>query len=260
MNPSPYRTPYRPTGWRAWKQRLPADFPWVTAIIGLVTVLVFIAQVLSEALTGVDWPVQWGIKYTPLIVQYHQYWRLLTPMLLHGGIIHIGLNMWGLYVLGPTLEKLMGWWRFLLLYLLSAYAGNVLSTVFTLAPSLGASTAVFGLLGAYLVVFYTNAHYLGSAARSMVQQALLWIVINLVWSLQSGIDMWGHVGGLLGGMLFALMGGPRWRDFGGKAYDYGAAWLSLRDRRPYRDVVIGAVVTFAVFTAVLVIHYPQVLP
>ena len=255
MNSAPSRK-----GWQAWKRRISADFPWVSATIGALTILVFLAQILSEAITGIDWPVHWGIKYTPLIVEYHQYWRLLTPMLLHGGVLHIGLNMWGLYVLGPNLERLLGPWRFALLYLLSAYAGNALSTAFSQAPSLGASTAIFGLLGAYLVVFYTNQDYLGNVARSATQQALFWIAINLVWSLQGGIDLWGHLGGLLGGMLFSLMGGPRWADSGGKVYDYGAALLSMRDHRPYRDVFLGAVVTFAAFTAVMVVRYPQILP
>ena len=259
MNSSPY-TPYTPPRRRSWRRRIPPNFPWVSALIGGITVLVFLFQVLTEALLGVDLPVAWGIKYTPLIVQYHQYWRLLTPMFLHGGILHIGLNMWGLYVLGPEMERFLGPWRFALLYVVSAYAGNALSTALTPAPSLGASTAIFGLLGAYLVVFYTNQHYLGGAARSIVRQALFWIGVNLVWSLQSGIDMWGHVGGLLGGMLFSLLGGPRWGDFGGKVYDYGAAYFALRDHRPYAHVFWAAVVTVLVFTLVVVVRYPQVLP
>ena len=240
--------------------RILSDLPPVSTTIGALTILVFLAQILSEAITGMDWPVHWGVKYTPLIVENHQYWRLLTPALLHGGLLHIGLNMWGLYVLGPTLERLLGPWRFALLYLLGAYAGNALSTAFSQAPSLGASTAIFGLLGAYLVVFYTNQDYLGNIARGATRQALFWIMVNLVWSMQGNIDMWGHVGGLLGGMLFSLMGGPRWGDFGGKVYDYGAAVLRLRDHRPYRDVFLGAVLTFTAFTAVIVVRYPQVLP
>ncbi len=261
MSYTPYQPPRRARGWQAWKQRLPADFPWVSALIGAVTVLVYLLQILSEALTGVDWPVLWGVKYTSLIVEAHQYWRLLTPVFLHGGLMHIGLNMWGLYVLGPSLERLLGPWRFALLYFISAYAGNAVSTVFTPQASLGASTAIFGLLGAYLVVFYTNQDYLGNTARSVASQALFWIVVNLLWSvMQSGIDLWGHVGGLLGGMLFSLLAGPRWGDIGGKVYDYGAAYFSLRDHRPYRDVFLGAVITVAVFTAMLVVRYPQVLP
>ncbi|NPA92123.1 MAG: rhomboid family intramembrane serine protease [Chloroflexi bacterium] len=261
MSYTPYQAPKPARGWRAWKRRLPADFPWVSATIGAVTVLVYLLQVLSEAIFGVDLPVVWGVKYTPLIVESHQYWRLLTPVFLHGGLMHIGLNMWGLYVLGPSLERLLGPWRFALLYFISAYTGNVVSTAFTPAPSLGASTAIFGLLGAYLVVFYTNQDYLGNAARNVVSQAVFWIGVNLLWSvLQSDIDLWGHTGGLLGGMLFSLLAGPRWGDIGGKVYDYGAAYFSLRDHRPYRDVFLGAVITVVVFTVVLVARYPQVLP
>ena len=263
MNQTPY-TPYTPrpprrTGLRGWLQRLPPDTPWVSLAIGGFTVLVFLLQVLSQAWTGIDWLVQWGVKYTPFIVNYHEYWRLLTPVFLHAGILHIGLNMWGLLVLGPSLERFLGPWRFALLYFISAYTGNALSTAFTPAASLGASTAIFGLLGAYLVIFYANQHYLGNMASNVVKQALFWIVVNLLWSFQSSIDMWGHVGGLLGGMLFSIMAGPQWGDFGGKVYDYGAAYFSLRDHRPYRSVFIGALVTFLVFTAIIAVRFPQFL-
>jgi len=228
---------------------------WVTYAIAGFTTLVFIAQFLSELITGYDWPAVWGIKQNTLIVVYHQYWRLITPVFLHAGLLHIGLNLWGLFVLGPTLEKLIGHWRFALLYFIAAYTGNVMSLAFTKAPSLGASTAIFGLLGAYLVIFYMNQPYLGEAARSTVTQALFWILVNLVWSLQSGIDMWGHIGGLLGGMMFSVGGGPLWSDIGGKVYDYGAVYFALRDHRPYRSVILSAVATVVLFTIVAIVRY-----
>ncbi len=243
-----------------WRRLLPPDFPWVSALLGGLTVLVYLGQVLSEMIFGVDFLALWGVKFSPWIIQQHQYWRLLTPMFLHAGLIHIGLNMWGLYVLGPTLEQLLGPWRFALLYFVSAYAGNALSTLLSSGASLGASTAIFGLLGAYFVIFYVNRDYLGAYARHAANQALFWIVVNLVWSLQGRIDLWGHVGGLLGGALFSLMGGPVWADFGGKVYDYGARLLALRDHRPYRDVVLAALVTVGVFSGLLIWRYPQILP
>lgn len=229
--------------------------PWVTYAIAGFTTLVFIAQFVSEAFTGYDWPALWGMKENTLIVVYHQYWRLITPVFLHAGILHIGLNLWGLFVLGPMLEKLIGHWRFALLYFLGAYTGNIMSLALTKAPSLGASTAIFGLLGAYLVIFYMNQPYLGDSARSIVMQALFWIVVNLVWSLQSGIDMWGHIGGLLGGMLFSVGGGPLWSDVRGKVYDYGAIYFSMRDHRPYWAVAASALLTAFLFTAIAIFRY-----
>ncbi len=97
---------------------------------------------LSENLLGTDILLLYGAKINELISQ-GQFWRLLTPMLLHGSMLHIVFNMYALYVIGPGLEVHYGHLRFLMLYLLAGFAGNVVS--FTLTPSPpGASTAIFG--------------------------------------------------------------------------------------------------------------------
>ncbi len=80
-----------------------------------------------------------------------------------GGIIHIGLNMYALYILGRDVESLFGHGRFVLLYLLSAFGGNVLSFAFSEAISVGASTAIFGLIGAQAVFIGKNRKFLATA-------------------------------------------------------------------------------------------------
>jgi rhomboid protease GluP len=116
--------------------------------------------------------------------------------------------MYALYNIGPQLERHYGHWRYLALYVLSGFAGNVASFVMSPYPSLGSSTAIFGLLGAEGVFLYQNREWFGSGARRALNNVITIAVINLIIGLSPGIDNWGHMGGLIGGTLFAWLGGP----------------------------------------------------
>jgi len=136
------------------------------------------------------------------------YWQLLTSAFTHLEVWHIGFNMLALWVLGPQLELAIGRTRFIALYLLSALAGSTLVywASFEYGATLGASGAVFGLMGALLVVAYK--------VKADVQQILIWIGINAVLTFTIAHISWqGHVGGLLGGMVIAaiLVYAPRRR-------------------------------------------------
>ncbi|MBN2549785.1 MAG: rhomboid family intramembrane serine protease [Anaerolineales bacterium] len=183
--------------------------PVVTYVLMGFTILVFLLQIASQFFFGgADFPAAIGLKANEAILQ-GQLWRLITPILLHGSILHIAFNMYALQAFGPGLEFHYGRWRFLLLYLLAGFAGNVTSFLFTIEPSLGSSTAIFGLLGAESVFLYQNRELFGkSAQRALINIAVI-AGANLVIGLSPGIDNWGHVGGLLGGGLFALWAGPR---------------------------------------------------
>jgi len=186
----------------------------VTYILLGVTVGVFVLQFLSQMLLGVDYPAALGMKVNDWIVK-GELWRLITPMFLHGSILHIGFNMYALYILGPGLENQYGHTRYLILYLLAGFAGNVVSFLFSTAPSLGSSTAIFGLLGAEGVFFYRNRDTFGAPAQRALMNILVIGVINLVIGMSPGIDNWGHIGGLAGGTLFAWFAGPLYRLEGG---------------------------------------------
>ncbi len=175
-----------------------------------MTIIVFILQYVTEYLTGIDYPAALGVKANDLIVQ-GQLWRLFTPMLLHGSILHIAFNMYALYAIGPGLERYYGRSRYLLLYILAGFTGNVASFLISPQSSLGASTAIFGLLGAEGVFLYQNRQLFGPAARRSLTNVIVIAVLNLAISLSPGIDLWGHVGGLIGGSLFAWLAGPRFR-------------------------------------------------
>jgi rhomboid protease GluP len=122
--------------------------------------------------------------------------------------------MYALFYIGPMLERFYGRRRYLGLYVLSGFAGNVISFMFSPYQSLGSSTSIFGLLGAEGVLIYQNREIFGNIARRALSQVVIIAVINLIIGLTPGIDNWGHIGGLIGGTLFAWFGGPILERFG----------------------------------------------
>lgn len=194
--------------------RLPQRTPFVTyAIIGL-TVLIFLLQLITEDPRLViastrcgDLAACLGMKVNSLILA-GQWWRFITPVLLHGSLLHIGFNMYALYVLGPEMERHFGHLPFLLLYIASGFSGVVASFLLTENASLGASTAVFGLMAAQGVFVYLNRKLFGQRGQAMLRSIAQIALINLLIGLTPGIDNWGHIGGLLGGVLFAYVASP----------------------------------------------------
>jgi membrane associated rhomboid family serine protease len=132
-------------------------------------------------------------------VAHGDYWRLITAAFLHYGPLHLGLNMLALYWFGTPVEHYLGRARFLLVYLVSGLAGSAGALIVTPnTPTVGASGAIFGILGAALVLERQRAYVLGGSAMGV-------IAINLVFSFTfSNISIGGHIGGLIGGALCML--------------------------------------------------------
>lgn len=222
---------------------MPQSAPYVTYSIIGVTVVFYLLQLASEFLLGGDLPAALLLKSNQAI-RDGQLWRLFTPALLHGSITHIGFNMYALLSFGTTLERHFGHGRFFLLYVLGAFAGNVASFLFSDANSLGASTAIFGLLGAEAIFLVQNRKLFAGQFRGAIGNIIFIAAINLfiIGSLP-GIDNWGHIGGLLGGLMFTSLAGPLWEIEG------IAPTLQLVDQRPVRDVLVGAATVVLVFGA-----------
>jgi membrane associated rhomboid family serine protease len=128
------------------------------------------------------------------------YWTLMSSAFMHGSFLHIAFNMYVLWIMGPTLERVLGHSRFIALYLLAAFGGAVASYAFSdfRSVSVGASGAIFGLMGAFVVA--------GRRLRYDVTQVLVLLGINLVFGfLQPGIDWRAHIGGLVVGALVAAI-------------------------------------------------------
>jgi rhomboid protease GluP len=227
--------------------KMPGVKPYVSYSLLGITIAVYILQEASTFMWGQDWPALLGLKVNDLI-QQGEYWRLISPVLLHGSILHIAFNMYALSAFGPGLERFFGHWRFLVLYLLSGFAGNVMSFVFSAAPSLGSSTAIFGLLAAEGVFLYQNREFykmFGRDTRRALTNILTVAGINLIIGLSPGIDNWGHIGGLLGGVCFAWFAGPVLHLNG----NFPA--LTVQDQREDRQVILTGLITGLVFVAIV---------
>jgi rhomboid protease GluP len=146
--------------------------------------------------------ITYGAKDNDLMIQ-GQYWRFITPIFLHANLLHVGLNMLNFFVLGIFLERLVGHLRFLLIYLLTGVISIIASFYFMPQEiSVGASGAIFGLVGAYSVFVLTHRR----AFRNNGYPALLWLVLIIGVNLSIGlfipnVDNYAHLGGLLSGCL-----------------------------------------------------------
>lgn len=234
--PAPQPAPPRPV-----YVEMPNAAPYVTYTIIGVTVLFYLLQLASQFLLQGDLPAALLLKSNQAI-RDGQLWRLFTPVLLHGSIAHIGFNMYALFSFGISLERHFGHGRFFLLYLLGGFAGNVASFMFSDANSLGASTAIFGLLGAEGIFLLQNRKLFAGQFRSAIGNIIFIAAINLfIIGSMPGIDNWGHIGGLLGGLMFTWFAGPQWEIEG------IAPALRLEDQRPAHEVFIGAALVILVF-------------
>ena len=174
--------------------------PFVTYILIALCIIMFVV-------TGGGYSTQKLIHFganVGLLVKLGQYYRLVTCMFLHAGIMHILLNMYSLFIVGPRVEDFFGKWKFILIYFLSGISGSLLSVGLNGdVVSVGASGAIFGLFGALVYFGYSYRGYIGAMVKSQIVPV---VAYNLVMGfLIPGIDMWGHIGGLVGGLMVANM-------------------------------------------------------
>jgi len=236
---------------------MPSSVPYVTYSIVGVTTVFYLLQVASVYFFGyantasqIDWLELYGARIN-VAIRAGELWRLLTPALLHASVPHILFNMYALVVFGVGLERNFGHWRYLTLYVLGAFTGNVLSFLLSSGYSVGASTAIFGLIGAEGIFLYQNRKMFGSQFGRAIGNIVFIVAINLLLDLTPGIDIWGHIGGLLGGLIFTFFAGPRFEVEG----IYPA--LHLVDTREAREVLTGAaavILIFGVLTMIGIFH------
>jgi membrane associated rhomboid family serine protease len=174
----------------------------VTKALVAINVAVYVAELVTGGgVNGTGSTIYLhGVLYGPLVEQ-GDWWRLLTAAFLHYGPVHLILNMVGLYWFGSLLEERIGAARYLMLYLVSGLAGSAGALLWSngfLTPTVGASGAIFGILGAGLVLERQRDYVFGGSAMGV-------IVINFVLTFSiSSISKGGHIGGLVGGILCAL--------------------------------------------------------
>lgn len=167
----------------------------VTYVLMAICTLIYILQIFFPSLTALG-----AVNGT--LVRSGQVYRLVTGMFMHGSIWHLLCNMYSLYVIGCATENYFGKNKFLLIYLVSGIIGSMFSCIFNTGWSLGASGAIFGLMGALCYFGYYYRLYMGKALYSEIIPV---IILNLALSLiVSNIDFYAHVGGLIGGVFITM--------------------------------------------------------
>lgn len=177
-----------------------------TKMIIAINILVYIWMVIKTghflSFTNFD-VLRFGAN-SLAFVKSGEIYRILAAAFIHGGLIHLLVNMYSLAVIGSQVESFIGKWKFVVIYFISAICGNLLSLIFlknAFQPSVGASGAIFGLMGSLLYFGYHYRLYLSDAIKNQIVPI---IILNLVISFAfSNIDAAAHIGGLIGGYLTA---------------------------------------------------------
>jgi len=143
-------------------------------------------------------------------VRNGEYYRLITSMFLHGDLIHLIFNSYALYIFGSQIESYFGKIKYIIIYLFSGIVGSLLSITLSDTASIGASGAIFGLMGSLLYFGYHYRVYLGTTLKS---QLIPLIVLNLMYGFMvPGIDNFAHIGGLIGGVLITSSIGVKYKE------------------------------------------------
>jgi len=197
-----------------WMRQQSGSMAVTQGIFG-INVAVFIAMSLAVGVTlfgDKAWgelSLRMGSNYGPYTVS-GQWWRLLASVFIHGGLVHLGFNMWCLWNLGELAESVYGHWTFAAVYLVCGLGGSLGSLIWHASdpvPSVGASGAIFGIAGALIASFYLGEFSLPQAAiRGMLRSVVMFVGYNLLFgAVVARVDNSAHVGGLLMGLLLGAL-------------------------------------------------------
>jgi rhomboid protease GluP len=214
-----------------------------------LNILVWLAMTLLGGSTNPQVLLAFGAKVNELIVQ-GQVWRLVTPIFLHIGVVHLVFNTYAIYVFGLQIERFFGTARFIGLYLFSGIAGVLASFAFSPYPSAGASSAIFGLIGTEAAFFFRYRNAFGRRGQQRLYNILIVIGYNLAFTfVASNIDVWGHLGGLVSGAVLAWWLMPRYAVV---LSEQGPVLIDTNRPRKWATVLVAAVVLLLVGALVTV--------
>ena len=178
--------------------------PIITYLIMIICVIMFcVTFILGNGPTDINTLIKLGANAS-YFTKNGEFYRLFTCIFLHAGFAHILCNMYSLYVIGPQVESFFGKLKYLFIFIFSGISGSILSLAFASdnLVSVGASGAIFGLLGAICYFGYHYRVYLGNVLKSQIIPV---IVLNLfIGFCVAGIDNFAHIGGLIGGVFAAM--------------------------------------------------------
>jgi rhomboid protease GluP len=181
---------------------------YVTYGIMAINVLVFIAMVaagIDLMLPTIPELLKWGANYLPLTAN-GEWWRLITCVFLHIGLIHLLFNMYALYTIGVYLEPMLGRTKFIIAYLSTGIFASLASLWWHHPPitSAGASGAIFGMYGVFLALLTTQL-VPQQVRKGLLQSIGIFVLYNLVYGMKSGVDNSAHIGGLLSGLVIGYL-------------------------------------------------------
>ncbi|KAK9061980.1 hypothetical protein SSX86_019164 [Deinandra increscens subsp. villosa] len=177
-----------------------------------INIAVYLFEIASPIKTSdfdlFSLPALYGAKINHLIL-YGEWWRLLTPMFLHTGMLHIGLGCWVLLTFGPQVCRAYGPFTFFLIYILGGLSGNLTSFIHTPDPTVGGTGPVFGIIGAWLIYQYQNKHSMSKDVfENMYQKAVVATALGFVLSTFGPIDDWTHFVSVFTGMAYGFFTCP----------------------------------------------------
>jgi rhomboid protease GluP len=221
-------------------------WPVVTLVILGVNAVVFLMMTYAGGSTSTDVLLDFGASFSPYF-RRGEYWRLVMPMFLHVGWLHLLGNSYALFILGPILERVYGCGRFTVLYVAAGMGSSALSMSLSRNVAAGASGAIFGIAGAMLVAGYMHRDVIPPRwGRAFGRGIIPFIVLILILGFsQRGIDNWGHVGGLLSGMVLAALIPPPAHNL---APGFG-------EEKPSQAIIALPVIIVAVAMASTAQHY-----
>lgn len=226
----------------------PVILTWL--ILG-INIAIWLLMTISGGSETAEVLIRFGAKVNGLIVA-GEYWRLITPIFLHIGILHLAFNSYALVAFGPAVERYLGSFRFLLIYLFSGILGVIASFAFNDYLSAGASGAIFGLIGTLIAFFYVYRDQTGAGRNSQLYNVLTIAGYNLIYGLVSrNVDNFGHIGGLMGGLVLGTLLIPRYRLYLNPYED----WVVVVDRVTQRRqglVLAGGVAALVLLAALAV--------
>ena len=174
----------------------------ITFIFLSIMIVYFIFITLMGGTTDVETLIKYGALFPPYIVEFNQYYRFITSIFIHIGVMHIFFNGYALYIFGPQIEKLMGPKKYLLFFLLTGIGGNLATFFFNFVSiSAGASGSLFGLFGAFLYLIHRHGDMVTPQGRKSILQ-LLGINLILTFAVPN-ISATAHIGGLIMGYLLS---------------------------------------------------------
>lgn len=181
----------------------------VTALIVAVNVAMFALLLVTGGADDSINLYRWGAKFGPAI-QAGDWYRLISPVFLHAGLFHIAANTFALVLFGPRLEQEFGSTAFFATYIVSGICGVAASYLVSPVLSVGASGAVFGMVGAYGIYLVRNRREFGGQVNRVILNLIFILGINIVFGLVwPGIDQGAHIGGLIAGAAMAFLVTPR---------------------------------------------------